>query len=881
MRRIRAWVVRLAGLVQPSRADRELADELESHLQLHVDDNMRLGMAPGEARRRALIALGGIEQTKEAYRDRRSVPALETLMRDLRHGARGLLKSPGFTIAAIAILGLGIGVNTAIFTIVNAVVLRPLPFPESDRIMRVWHTPPPELFTGRPVFALSPANFLDWEAQNQVFARMAIYRGNRRTITGRGEPEAVITGRASSSFFQILGLQPLLGRAFTADDDRAGGPKTTVLSEATWRTRFGAEPSVIGRSVTISGEPHEVIGVMPDVPVFVNQIQLWVPLAWTAEERAIRANHNYLAIAKLKPGVDVTRAQADLTTIAKRLEQQYPEDNKDWGALVLPLQQDLVSDVRSSLLVLLGAVALVLLIACANLANLLLVRTHGRAKEIAVRVALGASRARVIQQLLTEGLLLGAGGGLAGFLASYYGVQGLVAMFGPELPRSGEIAPDGRVLAFTAAIAIVTGLVAAAAPAWQLTRRDANEVLKQGAGRGNSATGDGRVRNLLVVSEVALALMLLVGAGLLMRSLASLRSVDPGFDPRNVLTATIDIPEAKYNTPEARNGFFDRVLRKVRALPGVEAAATVDTLPLRGGSAQPVAVEGMPPIPQSELPIVAVRNNSPTYFGTAGIPLMAGRDFDEGDTYGTPLVAIVSRRAAARFWPDQSPLGKRITLGLMSDEPREVVGVVGEVKTGQLDEREPEPAIYLPAAQLGGSGATLVVRTSVPPDSLSRAVVGAVRALDPEQPVLNLTTMEMVVERSLGQRRFALRLLAAFALLALTLASIGIYSVLAYTVRQRLREIGIRMALGAPSRLVLRMVVVEGCKPTLVGVALGLLLASLLVGVLRTLLYGVSQHDPMTFAAVAGLVVLVGIVATLVPAFRATRVDPVITLRSE
>ena len=567
----------------------------------------------------------------------------------------------------------------------------------------------------------------------------------------------------------------------------------------------------------------------------------------------------------------------------QRLEAAYPDDNKDWGALVRPLQEDMIGDTRSSLLVLLGAVALVLLIACANLANLMLVRTHARAKEIAVRGALGASRLRVVQQLLAEGLVLGAGGGAAGFLAAYYGVDVLIAAFGTALPRASEVAIDTRVLAVTMVMAVGTGLLAALVPAWQLSGRDANEALKTGPGRGNSSAGHGRIRSLLVVSEVALALMLLVGAGLLMRSLSGLRSVDPGFDARNTLVATVGIPNAKYTTPEQRNQFFDRVLQNVRALPGVESAARIDNIPLLGGSTQYVAVAEQPPMKESEMPVVAVRMTSPEYFKTARIQMLGGRDFTDADGFGTPAVVIVSEGTAKRFWPNEDPIGKRLTLTMMTKEVAEVVGVVREIKMGALDDTaaETETAVYAPAAQFGYGGSTLTVRTSVEPTSLTRAVIGAVRAVDAEQPVLDIDTMEAVVEKSLGQRPFAMQLLAAFAALALVLASVGIYSVLAYTVRQRVREIGIRMALGAPSAGVLRLVVFEGLKPTLIGVVLGLVLAAALVRVMTTLLYGVDQHDPGTFGAVAVLMLLVGIAATLVPAYRATRVDPIVTLRAE
>ena len=587
---VRAWCLRAIGVFASNRSEREISAELEAHLQLHIDDNIRAGMPRDEARRRALVALGGIERTKEEYRDRRGLPIVESWLRDLRFGVRTLLKTPGFALAGVVILGLGIGANAAIFTVVNAVVLRPLPFADANRIMRLWHTPPPSLFSD-PAFALSPANFIDWEAQSHSFEQMAIYQGGRRTVTGQGEPDGVATIRASASLLPIFGLSPTIGRHFTREEDSDGGPQTVILSEAFWRTRFGGEPSALGRTIVINGVPHTIVGVTP-APSFLSQMQLLVPLHWSATDRAVRNNHNYRGVAKLKPGVTVATAQADLTAISERLAQQYPADNKDWGALVVPLQDDLVSDARTALLVLLGAVALVLLIACANLANLMLVRTHARAKEIAVRTALGASRRRVVQQLLAEGLLLGIGGGVAGFAAVYFGVDALVTVFGAALPRANEVKVDSQALAFTAAIAMATGALAAFAPAWQLTGRDANEVLKLGASRGNSSGGDGRVRHLLVVSEVALALMLLIGAGLLVRSLMGLRAVDAGFDPRNVLTATIDIPMARYATPEQRNQFFDRVVQSVRTLPGVQSAAWIDTVPLQGGSTQYVAVEG-------------------------------------------------------------------------------------------------------------------------------------------------------------------------------------------------------------------------------------------------------------------------------------------------
>jgi putative ABC transport system permease protein len=882
MKTLRSWMMRLLGVFGSKRSERELFAEIESHLQLHIDDNIRAGMPPVEARRRAIIALGGVEGTKEAYRDRRGIPWFESLMRDLRYGIRTLRKSPGFALAGIVILGLGIGVNTAIFTVVNAVVLKPLPFADSDRIVRLWHTPPQTTFAGMEVFALSPANFIDWEAQSQSFEKMAIYRGGRWTLTGHGEPEALFVLRGSADLLPILGVQPIIGRGFTKEENNEGATPTALLTHAFWQSRFGGDRNVIGKAITLNRRQYTVVGIVPDLPALAQDAQVFVPLLWTPRERAERANHNYRGFAKLKPGVTIQQANADLAAISERLALQYPEENKDWGALVRPLQDDMIQDVRSSLMVLLGAVALVLLIACANLANLMLVRTHGRAKEIAVRGALGASRVRVVQQLLAEGVVLGIGGGLVGFAAAYFGVDILKAAFGDALPRANEITVDTQVLGFTAAIAVFAGLAAAFMPAWQLTGRDANDALKVGPGRGNSSGGDGRIRNILVVSEVALALMLLIGAGLLMRSLTSLRGVDPGFDASNTWTGTIDIPNAKYATPEARNQFFARVLDSVRVLPGVQSAAWVDTIPFGGGSIQYVTYDGLPAMKDSELPVVQVRMSSPGYFATAKTPFASGRDFTDADAFGRNRVVILSEKAAAKFFPGQDAIGRRLTLKMMTEEPAEIVGVVRDMKMDALDaSADNDATVYAPAAQFGQNGSTLVVRTAGEPTNLTRSVISAVRAIDPEQPVLNIQTMEQAVEGSLGQRPLAMLLLGAFASLALILATVGIYSVLAYTVRQRVREIGIRMALGAPVKGLLRMIVIEGLKPTLIGVFVGLIMAAALVRVMETLLFGVSQYDPGTFSIVAVLMLIVGIIATLVPAYRATRVDPIVTLRSE
>jgi putative ABC transport system permease protein len=881
MRRARGWFTRLIAPLRPGRADADLDAELQSHLELHIADNIRAGMTPDAARRSAWIALGGMERTKDEIRDQRGFPVLDSLVRDVRHAVRLLLKSPGFTLTAIVILGLGIGANAAIFSIVNGVVLRPLPFPDSSRIVRVWHTPPHEQFPGTTIFSVSPANYIDWHAQNTSFERMSVYGFRPANLSGRGEPDALRGAAVSGEFFEVLRAQALLGRTLLPGDNDPARSHVLVLAERVWKSRFGGDPGVIGTSIQMNGEPYTVVGVMPQQLKFPGWADVWMPLVWDAKQQAVRGNHNYLVIARLRSDADVRRAQTEMTTISQRLEQQYPADNKGWGALVVPLHQDMISDVRWGLLVLLGAVACVLLIACANLANLMLARVLGRAREIAIRTAVGASRWRIVQQVLVECTVLSVAGGAVGLLAASWSVGLIVKSFGTTLPRAGEIALDGRVLAFTSVVAILTGVVAAVAPAWRMTRGDTNEALKQGMGRGGTHAGERRVRTLLVTAEIALALVLLVGAGLLIRTLSQLRAVDPGIDPRNVMTATVQIPTTKYKTREQMARFFDETLQRLRALPGVQAAAAIDALPLQdGGSMQPVAIEGEPARPMSAQPEVAVRLITTGYLQAIGMRVMDGRDFTQADRPDRPLAVLISASAARRFWPDGSAIGKRLTLGLISNDAREVVGVVSDVKVHGLNVADAQ-VIYVPSSQSPSPHLALVVRAAMPPQTIVPSIVGAVHAVDAEQPVIEVQTMDEVIGDSIAQQRFAMRLLTGFAALALLLAAVGIYGVLSYTVRQRVQEIGIRMALGAARVDVVRMVLVEGLKPTFAGMIIGVAGAAAVARVLTSLVFGISPRDAATFAAVSAVVLAVGLLSSLLPAYRATQVDPLEALRAE
>ena len=739
-------------------------------------------------------------------------------------------------------------------------------------------------------FALSAANFIDWQRQNNVFDKMAIYTGSSLNLTGREQPEALQGAAVSAEFFSTLQVQPMLGRAFTPDEDQQGKNHVVILTYGLWKSRFAADPNIAGQSVNLDGQPYIVAGVMGPKFRFPGWAQYWTPMGWTDKQRAVRGEHHYLAIARLKTNIAIPQAQAEMTAISTRLAEQYPEDDKGWGAVVVPLREEVVSDVRPALLVLLGAVAFVLLIACANVANLVLAKTFGRRKEIAIRVALGATGSRVVQQILAETLLLSLAGGALGLLLAKLGMAMTLKFLSDNLPKSTEVSLDTSVLAFTVFISIVTGVIAGLLPAIRMTKTNVNDALKQGLGKTDSDSGGRRTRSLLVVSEVALSLILLVGAGLMIRSLWLLSTLDAGFDPHNVLTMTLVVPQNKYSRPIDEIAFFDRVLSKVRALPGVVSAGLIDDLPLNGeGSHQPIAIEGRPVQAMSDQPEVDTRTITSGYLSTMHIPLRRGRDLSAADAPDRPGAVLISASMAQRFWPNEDPIGRHLTMTFFPDKVREIVGIVGDVKLEGMDAAASSATVYLPTSQLStprlgewrSFPMQLVVRTQSQPTRLVSAVTAAIHSIDSDQPVTDIMAMDNLVDNSLSQRRFSMLLLAAFAVLALLLAAVGIYSVLAFAVRRRVREIGIRVALGAEVKDILRLVITEGMKPALIGLLLGVAGALALGRVLASFIYGIAAYDPLTFAAVAILLAVVALLASIIPAYRAARIEPTRALREE
>jgi putative ABC transport system permease protein len=804
--------------------------------------------------------------------------SMRTILYDIRHALRVFRTAPSFAFAVVAVVALGTGANTAIFSIVNAVLLRPLPFGDPERLVRLFHVPPQSTFPGMPTFPLSPANFLDWQRDSTSFEGMAAYRFRQFALTDSGNAEALRAGVVGQRFFDIVGTQPALGRTFLPEEHAPGRAKVVIVSDGFWKTHLGAARDAVGRTLTFDGEVYTVVGVMPErfsVRAWLaTMVPMWTPLAWTDEERAVRENHNFQAIARLKPVVSLAQATSELEVISKLLEQAYPNENAGWGGTAIPLIEVLVGDIRTSLLMLLAAVALVLLIACANVGNLILARSMSRRKEIAIRAALGAGRRRVFQHLLIESIVLALAGGAAGLLLAQFSISAVGTLIADQVPRAEETSVDARVLLFVLGASLLTGILVGAIPALRAGRTDLNDSLKEG-GRSDAGGAGSLTRRALIVVEVALSLMLLMGAGVMLRSLHALRSVEMGFNAEHILKMDVNLPDARYPEPPQRRAFYDALLERVRALPDVESAGLTDTLPVSGGgSVQPLVVEGRPELKPSEQPTVAVRAISGGYLRTMQIPLVRGRDAVPADRDAL----LVSLSAAKLLWGDEDPVGRGATLPLVSRTRLiPVVGVVGDVKETLAE--KPPPTVYYYQRDLPFAFFSLAIRTGQDPASMTRSALAAVHALDPQLPVQEIRSMRQVIEETLVSERFRALLLQAFAALALTVASVGIYSVLSYLVRGRRREIGIRSALGASTGDVVRMVLIEGMKPAILGIAVGAVSALFASRLLEKLVFGVKASDPLTLAIVAAALLVVAAAASLLPAWRASRLDPVAVLR--
>ena len=877
MKHLRAWFLRLNGLFFKDRRERELAAEMDSHLQLHIADNLRAGMTPESAHREALMKLGGIEQTKELYRERRGLPFLETLLQDLRYAVRVLGNNLGFTALAVLTLALGIGANTAIFTVVNSVLLRPLPYPERDRLVMVWErsSKNPQVHN-----VIAPADFLDWRAQNHVFDQMSAIGWGVGTLTGQGEPESLVGRQVSAPFFGMLGAQPALGRTFTEEDDRPGQDHVVVLSDRLWKRRFSSDPAVLGRAITLNGRPYVVVGVMPPDFRFLSEGgDYWIPIALDpAIDYRARTGRYMRAIAKLRPGVTLPQAQTEMDGIAARLSQQYPAFNKDWGVTLVGLHEQMTGNVRPALLVLLAAVGFLLLIACANMANLALTRATLRRREMAVRAALGAGSGRLTILLLTESLLLALLGGAAGVGLAVGGVDLLLALGPQNIPRLQSVHVDGTALGFTLLLSLLTGMLFGLAPAWHARRISLSDTLKEGGGK-TEARGH-RLRDAFVVAQVALSFVLLIGAGLVARSFLRLQSTPTGFDPQNLLTLRVDLPASRYPKHQQEIAFFSDAVRKIAALPGVESAGAVAFLPFSDTLAgTDFTIVGRPAPAPGDAPITNVVIAMPPYFSTMHIPLRRGRLFAERDTEEAPRVFVVNETFARRYFSNQEPLGQRLVVDMGDTVPGEIVGVVADIKQTALQESE-QPTVYYTYSHLPIGFMTLIVRSTSPRHQLV-AVTSVIRSMDPELPLAEVATMQELISESTSQPRFQSLLLALFACVALLLAAVGLYGVLAFAVAQRTREIGIRMALGAAPAAILHTVVRQGLGLVLLGLGIGLAVAFGLTRFLASFLFGVTPTDPATFAGVAALLVGVALFACYLPARRATRVDPMVALRYE
>jgi putative ABC transport system permease protein len=808
---------------------------------------------------------------------------METWRQDIRYGARMLARSPGFTAVAVITLALGIGANTAIFSVINSVLLKALPYEQADRLVFLteWSEQVPEM-------SFSVANLKDVRDQDTSFESLVGYNGTNFILTGEGTDAERLSGRqVTSGVFATLRKAPLVGRAFTAEDDKPGAEPVAILAEGYWERRFGRDPSVVGRRLVLSGEPFTVVGIMPrTLHGGWKTIDVYTPLLRledTIGGEKNRGNHpGIYVVARLKPGITEDRARTELKGIAARLAEQYPNSNARASMTLESLHRSYVGDLRPALMLLLGAVAFVLLIACGNVANLLLSRAAGRQKEIAVRRALGAPRGRIFRQLLTESVLLAALGGVLGIVLAYWGVQGLVASLPANVPRADEIRVDGIVLAFTGALAVFTGLLFGIAPAWKISSGGVQSTLRE-EGRGTVGPAHHRLRNTLVVTEIALALVLLVGAGLLVRSFARVLGADAGFRPEGVLTASLPLPQARFPEEKQRAAFVRQVVERVRAVPGVQAASAA--MPLLGGWQSSFTLEGRPEPPPGQLPSADITRVAPDYFRAMGLRVVEGRVFTERDTAEAPLVAMVDETFVRTHYPGESAIGKRLRFGSTrsgdTDVPwLEIVGVVGHVKNYGVDEAS-RVEVYRPYEQSPASSVTLIVKADKDPAALAAGLREAVKASDPDVPLYAVRTLAEIVSDRTAQRRLAVMLISVFAAVALLLAAIGIYGVMSYAVTQRTQEIGIRMALGAERQDILRMVLRHGSLMAVTGIAVGLVTALGMARLITSLLFQVSATDPPTFSIVPVVLIAVALLACYIPARRATRVDPLVALRDQ
>ena len=807
---------------------------------------------------------------------------MHKLLQDLRYAVRTLLKRPGFTLITVVTLALGIGASTAIFTVVDAALLRGLPYKSPERLYHLWESTPQREFAQRE---FSYPDYQDYQ-QNQVCEGLAAYTGGGAIMTGRGEPQLVFAPAATANFFSVLGVEPVIGRTFRPGEDKPGAARVAVLTYGMWQRLFGGDQGIINQSLTLNGQSYTVIGVLPASFQFaLRQNDLWLPYQPTDAQLTRRFMHGTNLIARLKAGVSVERAQTELSVIASRIEQENKDSHAGTGLKLVSLQEQVVGQVKPILMILLAAVGFVLLIACANIASLLLTRSLSRQKEVAIRAALGASRWRVVRQLLTESVLLSLAGGAAGLILAYWGVDALVAVI-PDgqinaLPFLKTLRIDSSILAFSFGLSLLTGVIFGLAPALQSSRLDLNEVLKEG-GRHTSGGAGHRLRSAFVMTEIALAVVLLIGAGLMMKSLLRLLQVNPGFNPQNVLTMTVVLPAGKYADDNRQVDFFNQLDQRLRSLPGVNGVGTVNILPLQAGNTTRVSVEGDPVPPPGQETECNIRTVSESYFQTLGVPVIAGRMFHERDKAGATTVVIIGKSLADKVFAGRDPVGRRLIYTGVKAPPDLIVGVVGDVKVTGLDQAI-RPVLYYPFRQDAAPGTNLVVRTKADPAALTGAIRNEIRMLEPDVALFNVNTMEQLISGSPAalMRRFPALLISVFAALALLLSSIGIYGVVSYSVSQQTHYIGVRMALGAKASDILKMVLKQGLVLTFAGMAIGVVAAFALMRLLRSLLFEVQANDAATFTLVVGTLFFVALLACYLPARRATKVDPLVALRYE